>query len=103
MATSVPACSATSKASPNAPSSTFQPKKARASTRCAELDTGRNSVSPCTTPSSAAASQSTNGYEARRSRLPVLRAGATGAAGAVFSGVRPCQMTTIAAAMNTLE
>ena len=42
------------------------------------------------------------GYEAR-ARLPCFRAGAAGAAGAIFIGLRPCQMTTMAAAMNTLE
>ena len=57
MASSVPTCSATSNASPNSGAS--HPKKARARIRCAELETGRNSVSPWTIPSSAAASQCT--------------------------------------------
>ena len=71
---------------------------------------GRNSVSPWTIPNSPAAAQFTvfvnAAYDARR--LPAFFAeavGATGAAGADFipPPTRPCQMTTIAAAMNTLE
>ena len=107
-ATSVPTWSATSKAQPEA-SSTSQPKKARARIRCAELETGRNSVSPWMTPSSAATSSVTTAapaYDARRRvGLRALRGAAPPApAGARLPALlRPCQMTTIAAAMNTLE
>ena len=60
MAASVPTWSATSKARPKS-AGTSQPKNARARMRCAELDTGRNSVSPCTMPSSTAAAKFTVG------------------------------------------
>ncbi len=56
-ASRVPTWHATSNAIPKRPGS--HPKNARARIRCPELETGRNSVSPCTTPSSAAASRST--------------------------------------------
>src|SRR5207245_2128683 len=51
-AISVPTWQATSKARPNL--SPSKPKNSRARIRWAELDTGRNSVSPCTTPRIAA-------------------------------------------------
>jgi hypothetical protein len=51
-ARSVPMWIATSNGRPNFCAS--KPKNTRARIRCAELDTGRNSVSPWTTPSSAA-------------------------------------------------
>src|SRR5918997_1698531 len=51
-ATSVPMWSATSKESPNR--SWSSPRKYWPSRRCPELDTGRNSVSPCTIPSTIA-------------------------------------------------
>ena len=63
-ANSVPTWQAASNAIPNRPGS--QPKNARARIRCPELDTGRNSVSPCTTPSSAAEIKSKRGYETLR-------------------------------------
>src|SRR5665213_2303292 len=49
-ATSVPTCSATSTASPGS----GQPKIHGASARCAELEIGRNSASPCRMPSTSA-------------------------------------------------
>src|SRR5918998_4523204 len=51
-ATRVPMCNATSKDRPNL--SWSNPKKYCPNKRCPELDTGRNSVSPCTIPSTIA-------------------------------------------------
>ena len=59
-ATSVPRCSATSKGSPKR--SWSSPRKYCPRSRCPELETGKNSVSPCTTPSSIASrTSSTSG------------------------------------------
>src|SRR5262249_55673932 len=93
----------------NTPPGSSNPRRRSAISRWAVDETGRNSVSPCTTPNNAAAIQliSTERphHDARRLvDLPDgFPAGDTGAAGATFTGARPCQMTTIAAAMNTLE
>src|SRR5580765_3307074 len=73
MAASVPTWQATSKGRPNCSAS--QPKKALARIRWAELDTGRNSVSPWTMPSSAAWRSSTAraclAYDTRTLRPPL--------------------------------
>src|SRR5262249_15102458 len=93
----------------NTPPGSSNPRRRSAISRWAVDETGRNSVSPCTTPNNAAAIQliSTERphHDARRLvDLPDgFPAGAPGAAGATFTGARPSQMTTIAAAMNTLE
>ena len=94
-ASSVPTWHATSNAIPNRPGS--QPKNARARIRWPELDTGRNSVSPCTTPSSAAEIRSTSGQAPRRCydalRVPCGRPLAC----------RLPRMIAIAAAMKIVE
>ena len=108
MAVSVPTWHATSKGRPNR--SEFQPKNVRASIRCAELDTGRNSVSPCTTPSSAASSSSpTQGSrQETRTLRPPLRgrsatASSTGTAARPAGALRPLRMIAMAAAMKMVE
>ena len=85
----------------NAPPGSSKPRKRSASSRCAVDDTGRNSVSPCTTPSSAAASRSTpRDYDERRA---VAALTFTGAAAAAPAPLRLPRMMAIAAAMNTVE
>src|ERR671916_1030435 len=64
-ATRVPMCNATSKERPNL--SWSNPKKYCPNKRCPELDTGRNSVSPCTIPSTIAC-RSSSKDQALRSR-----------------------------------
>ena len=100
----VPTWMATSKTIPNCSAS--QPKSARARMRCAELEMGRNSVSPWTIPSNAA-SNSIRGLF----RRPALRAVWTSCGPAAPAppraprATRPrrLSMIAIAAAMKTVE
>src|SRR5215510_9378894 len=98
----------------NVPPGSAYPRRRPPIKRWAVEDTGRNSVRPCTTPSSAALRRAgTSRYDARAFRCGLdlrvgccaggaLAAGA-GAWAAARVGALPLQKLTIAAAMNTLE